>query len=124
MVKWQKLAGASSSYRSIAMIIIFVENEKCRSGSGMTVLLFMGNCNSLNSHVIPTSAQLQCIHNVTITVSLSLAEISPEFAVLSNELVKMLGVKDKKLLLRDTPCPSVLLSLFRIARTSLSIRLC
>ena len=58
-VKWQKLAGASSSYKSIAMIIIFVEKEKCRSGSGMTVVLFMGgNCYSRNSHVIPMSVQL------------------------------------------------------------------
>ena len=38
--------------------------------------LVRGDCNSLDSHVIPTSAQLQCAQNVTITVSLSLAEIS------------------------------------------------
>ena len=57
--------------------------------------LVHGNCNSLDSHVIPMCVQLQCIQNVTITVLLSLAEISPEFVVLSNELIKMLSVKDK-----------------------------
>ena len=57
--------------------------------------LVHGNCNSLDSHVIPMCVQLQCIQNVTITVLLSPAEISPEFVVLSNELIKMLSVKDK-----------------------------
>ena len=95
MVKWQKLAGASSSYRSIAMIIIFVGKREMPFRFWGDCSLVHGNCNSSDSHVIPTSAQLQCIQNVTITVSLSLAEISPEFVVLSNELVKMLGVKDK-----------------------------
>ena len=78
--------------------------------------LVHGNCCSLNSHVIPMSVQLQCIQDVSITVHLSLAEISPELVVLSNELIR--------LLLRDIPCPSVLLSLFHIARTSLSSFLC
>ena len=57
--------------------------------------LVHGNCYSLNSHVIPMSVQLQCIQNVSITVHLSLAEVSPELVVLSDELIKMLGVKTK-----------------------------
>ena len=78
------------------MIIIFVEKEKCRSGSGMTVLLFMGmvipGIVMSYKFVFNSSASKMLL---TLTVFLSPAEISPEFVVLSNELIKMLGVKDK-----------------------------
>jgi hypothetical protein len=41
------------------------------------------------------SVQLQFIQNISITGHSLLAEISPEFVMLPDELVKMLGVKDK-----------------------------